>query len=351
MKEGPVNLFSDTQTRPTRAMLEAMFEAEVGDEQLDLDPTTNRLCEAVAELLGKPAALYLPSGTMCNQVAMLVHGRPSEEVYAHPDSHVICFEGGGASAFAGMSFRTVDGPRGTFTAEAFRTALRDDHRYAPRPRVLAIEQTTNVGGGAIWNADQIDEVAEVARSRDMRVHMDGARLLHAVVASGISAERFCRSCDSAWIDLSKGLGCPIGAVLAGSEEFIEEAWLWKTRMGGGLRQSGILAAAGLYALEHHVERLAEDHANAKRFAEIVGAHPGVAVDPEGVETNIVFLDLTGAGARAEEVRSRLEEEGINVSVFGEFLLRAVTHLDVDRSQVEEAGRVMVRVLGELGEAS
>ncbi len=347
MREGPINLYSDTQTRPTPAMRQAMLEAEVGDEQLGLDPTVNRLCTEVAERLGKEAAVFLPSGTLCNEIAMLVHCRMGDEIYAHRTTHIINYEAGGAAALAGASVHALDGERGIYTAETLRAALRGENRYEPRPRLVEIEQTAQGGGGAVWSLDDIQEVAALAKARDLRMHMDGARLFNAVVASGVSAHQFAAPFDSVWIDLTKGLGCPVGAVLAGSARFIDEAWRWKQRLGGAMRQAGILAAAGLYALEHHVDRLAEDHENARRFGEIVSRGEGVRLVFETIETNLIFVDVSGAGVSARDVRARLEDRGINVGARGEATLRVVTHLDVSRAQVEEAGRAFVEVVKEL----
>ncbi len=348
MKEGYINLYSDTQTRPTSEMRRAMAETEVGDEQHGLDPTVNRLCSQVADLLGKEAAVFLPSGTMCNEIAILVHCGPGDEIYADRTAHIINYEAGGPAALAGACMYPLDGKRGIYSADTLCAALREESRYGPRPRLVEVEQTSNLGGGTVWPLDNILQVAEVAKSRDLTLHMDGARLLNAVVASGVSARRFSESFDSVWIDLSKGLGCPVGAVLAGSHSFIREAWRWKQRMGGAMRQAGILAAAGLFALEHHVDRLAKDHMNACRFGEIVSQCKGVRLASETVETNIIFVDVSEAGISAREVSARLEERGINIGAFGDAILRAVTHLDVSREQVEEAGRAFVAIMKELG---
>jgi len=347
MIEGHINLYSDTQTRPTPAMLQAMITAKVGDEQHGLDPTVNELCTRVADLLGKEAAVFLPSGTMCNEIAILVHCRPGDELYAHASAHIIISEAGGPTALAGASVYPLTGERGIFSADTLRAGLRLESRYTPRPRLVVIEQTANAGGGSVWSLAEIQAVAAVAQERKLAMHMDGARLLNAVVASGVSAAHFAAPFDSAWIDLSKGLGCPVGGILAGSRDFIAEAWRWKQRMGGAMRQAGFLAAAGLYALDHHVERLAADHENARRFGEIVAQCPGVALTPPVVETNIVFVDVAAAGVTAVAVRDRLESRGINIGAMGATRLRAVTHLDVNRAQIEEAAHAFVAVVREL----
>lgn len=347
MKEGHINLDSDTQSRPTAEMRRFMFEAEVGDEQKGLDKSVNQLCDQVAEMLGKEAALFLPSGTMCNEIAILVHCRPGDEIYAHQKAHVIHFEAGGPSALAGVQIHALPGERGIYSAQSLQNAIREESRYGPRSRLVEVEQTSNLGGGAIWSLEAIHSVADVAKSRGLLLHLDGARLLNAVVASGVPAHEYAAVFDSAWIDLSKGLGCPVGAVLAGSGEFVEEAWRWKQRMGGAMRQAGFLAAAGVYALEHHVDRLADDHTNARRLGEIVSPLEGVELQPERIETNIVFIDVSGTGLTAHEISGRLEEIGINIGAFSDHVLRAVTHLDVSGEQVEEAGRAVVSVVQQL----
>ena len=250
-----VDLLSDTVTRPTRAMRQFMCEAEVGDEQTFEDPTVNTLQEMVAELLGKEAALFLPSGTMCNEIALRVHCRPGDEMIAHRTAHPIHFEAGGPAALAGVNVSALDGARGQYDEEAVAAAIRPDSRYMPNSRLLWVEQTSNLGGGSIWPLARIAAVTDVARRQGMRTHLDGARLMNAVVASGVAAREYAKAFDSAWIDFTKGLGAPVGAALAGSREFIAQAWRLKQQMGGAMRQAGIIAAGGIFALRHHVSRL------------------------------------------------------------------------------------------------
>jgi threonine aldolase len=326
-----VNLFSDTQTRPTAAMKEAMMAAECGDEQLGLDPTVNQLCERVAALLGKEAAVFLPSGTMCNAIGLLVHTRPGDEVLAHGSAHIIAAEGGAAGALAGVQIGCVPGERGQFTAAALRTMLRPATRNSPPQRLVSAEQTANFGGGTVWPQAELDRVATFAHAHGMATHMDGARLLNATVASGVPAARMGEGWDSVWLDFTKGLGAPLGAVLAGSHAFIGDAWRWKQRLGGALRQAGLCAAACLYALDHNVERLADDHANARRLADGLAGVPGLRV-PEP-ETNLVFIETDGTGFTAAELAARLRAEGVLVSAMGEHRLRACTHLDVSEAGV------------------
>lgn len=330
-----INLYSDTQTLPTPEMRRSIAEAPVGDEQQHRDPSVNALCDKVATLLGKEAAVFLPSGTMCNEIALQVHCRPGDEVIADRTAHLIVLEAGGPAAWSGASVYPVDGRAGVYSAAQARAAIRPRNRYMPRSTLIAVEQSANLGGGTVWPVEAIDALAALAAEHGLRMHMDGARLMNAVVASGVEARRFAAAFDSVWIDLSKGLGCPVGAVLAGSDAFIEEAWRIKQRMGGAMRQAGIIAAAGLYALDHHVERLAEDHENARRFAHGIAAVPGIEIDPGRVETNIVLFRLSDSTSFAASFAARLEEAGLRISVLGE-TLRAVTHLDVSRSDIDAA---------------
>src|SRR6058998_2121433 len=312
-----------------------MSEAEVGDEQKMEDPTVNLLCEMVAELLGKDAAVFLPSGTMCNEIALRVHARPGEEVIAHHTAHPIHFETGGPAALAGVNVRAIDGPWGQFDAAAVEAAVRPISRYAPRTRLLWVEQTSNHGGGSVWSLARLEAVTAAARRHGLATHMDGARLMNAVVASGISARDYSAFFDSVWIDFTKGLGAPVGAALAGSRAFIDEAWRSKQQMGGAMRQAGIIAAGGVYALRHHVKRLADDHVNAKRLAEGLATLPGVSLDPATVETNIVFFDLAGSIGAPVAVEGLLAR-GVRMGASGARRIRAVTHLDVDAAGIERA---------------
>jgi threonine aldolase len=330
-----IDLYSDTVTRPTPEMRRFMCEAEVGDEQKFEDPTVNLLQETVAELLGKEAAVFLPSGTMCNEIALRVHCRHGDEMLAHRTAHPIHFEGGGPAALAGVNVSALEGARGQYDAAAVTAAIRPDNRYMPRSRLLWVEQTSNLGGGSVWPLARIAAVTDVARRRGLRTHLDGARLMNAVVASGVSARDFAAPFDSAWIDFTKGLGAPVGAALAGSREFITEAWRLKQQMGGAMRQAGIIAAGGLFALRHHVKRLAEDHANARHLAEGLAALPGVVLDPATVETNIVIFEVRGA-LDAPAAVAALLARGVRMGAMGARTIRAVTHLDVSAAQVERA---------------
>jgi threonine aldolase len=331
-----VDLFSDTVTRPTPAMRQAMAEAEVGDEQNREDPTVNRLQLMVAELLDQEAALFLPSGTMCNQVAFAVHCRQGDEILFHELAHPLLYEAGGPAALIGAVMRPLPGARGMYTADQVRQAVRPRVHFMPQTRALSIEQTANIAGGVCWPLAQVEEVCAAGHAAGLACHMDGARLMNAVVALDTPARAFAAPFDSVWLDLTKGLGAPVGAVLAGSRAFIEEAWVFKQRFGGAMRQAGIIAAAGIYALEHHVDRLAEDHERARRLAHELGSLPGIAVDAARVETNIVIFDVRGTGLTAEEFGRRTERFGVRFTVLGPTLARAVFHLDVPSDGVERA---------------
>jgi threonine aldolase len=328
-----INLYSDTQTRPTPAMKEAMMRAEVGDEQHGDDPTVHALCDRMAALMGKEAAVYLPSGTMCNVIAILTHCSKGDEVVAHETSHILHSEGGTHAALTGVQIMPMKGPRGMFTTDDVRAAIRPKTRYAPPQRLLEVEQTANIGGGAVWPLAQLNAVADVAHDQGWATHMDGARLMNACVAAGIAPADMVANYDSVWLDFTKGLGAPLGAVLCGTQDFIGQAWRWKQRLGGSMRQAGICAAACLHALDHHVDRLAEDHANAKVLARGLRQIPGVVV--EEPDTNLVFFDIKGAGMTVEKLQARLQMRGVAVSGLGG-RVRACTHLDVTAPMIEEA---------------
>ncbi|HEY4040534.1 MAG TPA: threonine aldolase family protein [Rhodopila sp.] len=329
-----VNLFSDTQTRPSDAMKDAMMRAEVGDEQNGDDPTVNALCDRMAELTGKQAALFLPTGTMCNQIAILVHCRPGDEILAHESSHIIINEGGGPGALAGAVVLGLRAPRGMFDAATMTAALREKRRNAPPQTLVAVEQTANAGGGSIWPRRLLTEVLTAAHENGMQTHMDGARLLNAVVATGVTAAEMAEQCDSVWLDFTKGLGAPLGAVLCGTQAFIDEAWRWKQRLGGAMRQAGLCAAACLYAMDHNVDRLADDHALARTLSRGLSQVPGLTV--EEPETNMVFFDTSGVGLTADTLAERVRRSGIAVSTVGPYRVRACTHLDVDAEGITHA---------------
>ena len=328
-----INLLSDTQTRPTPGMREAMARADVGDEQIGDDPSVNLLCERVADLLGKQAAVFMPSGTMCNVAATLVHCRPGDEILAHATAHIIAREGGAHAALGGFQITALPGADGRFTPDTLRSALHPRTRYQAPQTVVSVEQTANIGGGTIWKKSILDEIVGIARANGLATHMDGARLLNATVATGISARDMAAGWDSAWIDFSKGLGAPIGAVIAGTREFIDEVWRWKQRLGGSMRQAGICAAACTYALEHHVDRLAEDHANARALARGLAQVSGIEVQEP--ETNLVFFKPDRAGVNGDAMVSALHKRGVLLAMM-DGRIRACTHLDVTAGMIEEA---------------
>jgi threonine aldolase len=280
---------------------------------------------------------------MCNAVAVKTHTQPGEAILCERFAHVYRSEFGGAALLSGVTTEPIDGTRGMFTPDEVTQAIDRFGAYGAVPRLLCLEQTHNFGAGAVWPLDQLRAVCDVAHERGLKTHMDGARLFNASVASGIPARDFAASCDSVWVDLSKGLGCPIGAVLAGSKEFIDRAWRWKHAFGGAMRQSGILAAAGLYALEHHVDRLAEDHANAKRLAERLATIPGIRLDPGMPETNIVFFDTSEAGISPADFVPKLLQHDVRTGFISR-RVRAVTHLEVSRQDVERTVEIVRKVL-------
>jgi threonine aldolase len=312
-----VDLFSDTQTRPTPGMREAMARAEVGDEQSGSDPTTNALCARVADLLGMEDAVFMPSGTMCNLAAILVQTRAGDEIIVDDQSHIY----------------------GLYTPEQAEAAIRATQRTAPRSALISVEQTTSFSGGSVWELDTMRAIRDLARDRGLKAHIDGARLLNAVAATGIPARTYAEGFDSAWIDLSKGLGCPVGAVLCGTRDFVTEAWRWKYRLGGAMRQSGVLAAAGLYALDHHLDQLAEDNANARRLREGLEGAPGLAFEPEAGQSNILSFSVAGLGVPAAAFAEACRAQGVRVRAIGE-QIRATTHLDVDRAGIARAVAVI-----------
>jgi threonine aldolase len=336
-------LYSDTQTRPSAAMKNAMMQAEVGDEQSGLDPTIDALCERMAALMGKQAALFLPSGTMCNQISILTHCRPGDAILAHESAHILNSEGGGPAALTGAHITALPGARGQFSADELRRAINPaPSRYDMPQTLVEVEQTANLGGGTVWPVQALQDVADLAHEHGIATHMDGARLMNAVVAAQVPAHEMVAGYDSVWLDFTKGLGAPLGAVLCGSHAFIDRAWRWKQRLGGALRQGGICAAACIYALDHNIDRLAEDHENARVLARGLAQIEGIVVEPP--ETNLVFFDTTGTGLAAETLGDRCRAHGLMVSSMGPYRGRACTHLDVSRAQIDEAVQIVREVV-------
>lgn len=331
----PVDLRSDTMTRPSPAMRAAMAAAEVGDDVWGEDPTVIELEKRTAALLGKEAGLFVPSGTMANQLAVLVHTQRGDEVLGGWGSHVNNYEAGAAAALGGVLFTEL-GSTGLYSADDITTHVRPDDIHAPRTRLVWLENTHNRGGGRVFPQDEVLRIAERARRHGLSMHLDGARLMHAAVASGRTAAELVAPVDSTSICLSKGLGCPVGSVLGGSGAFIEGARRWRKRLGGGMRQVGILAAAGLYALEQNVERLADDHRRARRFAEGIADLPTVELDLQTVETNLVIFSLQGGAAAVDGLLARCQQSGVRLCPFGTGRVRAVFHLDIDEAGCDRA---------------
>jgi threonine aldolase len=340
-----IDVRSDTVTRPSAAMREAMAHAEVGDDVFGEDPTVNRLQETVAALLGKEAALYVPSGTMGNQLCVKVHTRPGDEVIVEAGAHIFNYETGGAAFLSSVQVHTVQGTRGMLPLEGVKRAVRPSVYYMPVTRLLCVENTHNRAGGTIYPLDALREISAFAHEAGILVHMDGARLWNACAATGIAPKQYAELADSVSVCLSKGLGAPVGSVVAGSAAFIAEARKYRKIFGGGMRQAGILAAAGLYALEHHRGRLVEDHRKARAFAEAVADAPGIDVDLDGVQTNIVILSIERSGRSPEDVLSALRKRGVLLSAGNYMGLRAVTHGDVTADEVMEAAKALREVMG------
>ena len=338
-----IDLRSDTATRPTAGMRAAIAEAAVGDEQRREDPSVNELEARAAALLGQEEAVFLPTATMANQIALRLHTEPGDELVGEENCHVFSSELGGPAVHSGVVTRGLPGVAGRFTPEQVRAAYRVPAIHSPRTRVVWVESSHNASGGRVWPLAEIDELRELCDELELRFHLDGARLLNAAVASGESAATIGSRFDTVTLCLSKGLGCPLGALLAGATEAIERARRLKHLFGGAMRQAGIVAAAGVYALDHHVERLADDHARARRLA--VGlAEAGLAVDPDRVETNFVQVDV--APLSHAEAIALLAEQGVGLSAtVHPGLLRAVTHLDVDD---EDLDRALERIPAALG---
>ncbi|MEX2156972.1 MAG: GntG family PLP-dependent aldolase [Gemmatimonadales bacterium] len=342
MSVAPIDLRSDTVTKPSAAMRRAMAEAEVGDDVLDGDPTTRRLEERIAELLGTEDALFFPSGTQANQTGIALVTEYGTELLIEANAHLVHYELAGVAALSGVQIRPIATPDGLLTPELVRGALRPPSPHVPRASAVAIENTHNAAGGRVLGPDATDGIMRAAHAARLPVHVDGARLWNAAAAAGVPPARLTRGAATVMVSVSKGLGCPVGSCLGFKKDMRARAWETRKRLGGGMRQSGILAAAALYALDHNVDRISEDHANAKRFAELLSDSP--AVRPSDPQTNIVMLDLVRDGDSAETVIPRLARAGVRVVPFGPRRLRAVTHLDVSRADVERAARVIVETL-------
>lgn len=341
----PIDLRSDTVTRPSDAMRRAMAEAPVGDDVYREDPTIERLQEMVAGMLGKEAALFVPSGTMSNQLCLRTLTRMGDEVIVHEDAHVLHYEGGAAAALSALQLRPVSGDFGVLSAEAVEATIRPASEHFAHTGAVEMENTHNRCGGTIWPLSSMRAVSALARERGLKVHLDGARLWNAYVATGVSLADYAATADSVSVCFSKGLGAPVGSALAGSYDFVERARNNRKRFGGAMRQAGIIAAGAIYALEHNIHRLAEDHQNATTLASYLLRVPGLAI-PHPVQTNIVIADVATFGGAAQVVEA-LKDEGVLCGVASASRVRFVTHLDVSAEAVAAAGEIALRVLGGL----
>lgn len=339
----PIDLRSDTVTKPVPDMLEAMMNAEVGDDVFGEDPTVNRLQEISAEMFGHEAGLFCPSGTMTNQIAIAVHTRPGDEVICHELSHVYNYEGGGIARNSLASTKLVTNDKATMSADEVEALINPDSDWLARTSLVVAEDTSNRGGGKCYEFQELEELSTFCKKRKLNFHLDGARVFNALVYKGHDPRKYGSLFDSISICLSKGLGIPVGSVLLGSREFIKEARRVRKVFGGGMRQAGFLAAAGIYALENHISRLADDHRRAEALADAAKhlKHVTVVIAPE---TNIIFIDIEPS-LGLEKVLAELESHGLRVSAFGKNRFRMVTHLDVDDTDCDRAIRILQDVLG------
>ena len=339
-----IDLRSDTLTQPSAEMRRAIAEAEIGDDVFGEDPSVNALQEKAAQLLGKEAAIFVCSGTMGNQLAIRAQTQHGDEIIAEKDSHTINFEAGGVAALSGVLVNTLEGKRGILRVEQIKEAMRPkDHHFAPT-RLICLENTHNRGGGSVYPLEEIVRIRDLAEETGLRMHLDGARLFNASVASGVEPREYARYFDSVSFCLSKGLGCPVGSVVGGSAELIDTVHRFRKMFGGGMRQAGILAAAGLYALKHNIARLKEDHDTAKTLARALHSIEGVSINPDEVETNIVIFEVAETGRDAQIITDLLKERGVLVFPISQTRIRAVTHLDVSRPDIEQAIEVLKEVL-------
>jgi threonine aldolase len=339
-----IDLRSDTVTKPSHEMREAMLGAEVGDDVYGEDPTVNRLQERVAEILGKEAALFVPSGVMANQLAIKSQTQPGDEVIVESESHIFNFETAGAAFLSNVQLCTVKGNRGVLRAEQVAQAIRSKIYYNPKTSLVCLENTHNKAGGTIYPIEEIQKIHDLARNRKLALHLDGARLWNASIATGISPKEYARFFDTVSVCFSKGLGAPVGSALTGAHEKIESARKYRKIFGGGMRQVGILAAGALFALDHNFERLKEDHDKAKWLANELSTIPGIHLDRDDVQTNIIIFNINGGSESAENLLSKLKANGILISEMGNSTLRAVTHLDVSMEQIKRASATIKSIL-------
>lgn len=339
-----IDLRSDTVTKPTEGMRQAMATAEVGDDVLGEDPTVNLLQDKMASMLGKEAGLFVPSGTMANQVAIKTHIQPGDEIIINQDAHIYYYECGATAVISGGQFHCLPGERGILLAEAIEAAIRPADIHQPPSRLVCLENTHNRGGGSTYTVEQTRSIANLTSSHSIKVHLDGARLFNAALANLTTVDDFANQVDTVSICFSKALGAPVGSVLCGPADFIDEARRYRKMLGGGMRQVGILAAACLYAIDNHVDRLVEDHDNARKLALGLAQIPGIQINPHSVVTNIVLFDVAGTGVGADLLAERLKAEGVLTIPFGPTTIRAVTHMDVSAAEIDKALEIIERFL-------
>jgi threonine aldolase len=331
-----IDLRSDTLTRPTPGMREAMARAEVGDDVFGEDPTVRRLEERVADLLGHEAAVFVPSGTMGNQIAVRTHTRPGDELFCDVNCHIYNYEAGGPAVLSGVMCRTLEGEHGILDVKQLEGLVRPDDEHHVRSRLVCLENTHNRGGGRLYPIEKVEAIRAWTRQHGLALHLDGARLWNAIVATGIPGQRWGQLFDSVSVCFSKGLGAPVGSALVGPRDFIKEARRSRKLLGGGMRQAGVLAAAALYALDHHIDRLADDHANARLLAEAIADSPGLGIRGPGVDTNLIWFTIDPETGTARDFARALKEHGVVVMSGGPHLMRACTHLDVSADQAKQA---------------
>ena len=344
MENGLIDLRSDTVTRPSPSMRQAMMAAEVGDDIYGEDPTVNALQDRIAALLGKEAALYVPSGSMGNQISIKVHTRAGDEIIAEAGSHVFNYETAGAAFLSAVQVHPVEGRHGRMSLESIRRAIRPDIYYMPRTSLVCVENTHNRAGGTVYPLELLKETAKLCQENHLALHLDGARLWNASAQSGIPVRDYAECADSVSVCFSKGLGAPVGSAIAGTKAFIEEARHYRKIFGGAMRQAGVLAAAALYALDHNVERLREDHEKAAALAREIGSIPGMAIDPETVQTNILIVNVEKTGRTPEDLVARFRDGGVLVGLGPYGTFRAVTHLDVSMADVRKAAESIKKVM-------
>jgi threonine aldolase len=340
-----IDLRSDTVTRPSAGMRAAMADAAVGDDVFGDDPTVNRLEQRVAELMGKEAALYVPSGTMSNQIAVNIHTQPGDELLCDLNCHIYNYEAGGPAVLSGVTCRTLEGDFGILDLSQLEDKIRNpDDPHLVKTRLICLENTHNRGGGRIYPLDKIEAISQWAAKSGLMMHLDGARLWNAIVATGIAAREWAKHFDTVSVCFSKGLGAPVGSALAGPKALIAKARRMRKLFGGGMRQAGIIAAGCLFALEHNVDRLAEDHQNAQILAVAVAATPGLDLEPPEVETNLVWFRIDPSAGNAKDIAARLKQKGVLVHAAGPQKIRACTHLDVTKAHVELAAEMLRKVV-------